>query len=91
MSARRCSRCSVNWPDVLAYEVCPGCLDRTDSISNATALAKDEATGLASRVKFDRFYEERERERTARGEPTPDEVGARQARDEIALIEAAFG
>jgi hypothetical protein len=42
-------------------------------------MTAGEAKEQLRRVKFERMYAERERQREERGEPSPEEVGRRQA------------
>jgi len=77
MPAKRCSLCATNWPLSYHYAVCPTCQERTDVVTNATAISTQEAKRMVSEIKFAKFYAEKwEPERTG---PDPDEVGRREA------------
>lgn len=90
MSARRCSTCNYYWPHTSEYARCPTCGERTDSLADTRPMSRDEAKRIAARAEFDRRYEHREAERLRRGEPTPEELGAAEAR-EIIRLESLIG
>lgn len=57
--ARRCSLCSVDWPDTKEYKKCPSCLDQdgTDRCRDVTPLDADEARSMRLNFEFERYYE----------------------------------
>lgn len=90
MSARRCSRCALDWPDRQAFRRCHQCGGRTDWVSNADAMPEPEATSLERRLRFEREYEKYDRGEESecgpgREGPTPEFVGALEARAIIEL------
>ncbi len=91
MSARRCSRCSLNFPHATRWGRCPVCGEKTDSLADARPMSEQEARSVAAHAEHDRHYARREAERRRRGEPTPEELGAAEAREIIALNEALYG
>ena len=54
----RCSICSIDWPLIEFYRVCPSCLEPTDKCSNIEPLSQQEALSEKSKLDFERFYEE---------------------------------
>lgn len=56
---RRCSICSLNWPDKEAdFKQCPICLEETSKVSNVDAMPDDEARSLKAQADFERFYDQ---------------------------------
>lgn len=82
MAARRCSRCSLNWPVLDAFKRCPVCEGRTWSAANAEPMTADEAKVAVREAQFERYYEKHDEEREG---PTPEVEGAQEAREIIAL------
>lgn len=56
--ARRCSICSLDWPDSDHYDECPQCEEDTRRFSNASPMPDDEAKSLRLHLEFDKFYDE---------------------------------
>ena len=59
MACRRCSMCSMSWPDLPLYERCPQCQDRTDRFSDQRSIPEAEALSLKKHAEFARYYEAR--------------------------------
>lgn len=75
-SARRCSICSIDWPDSKEYKICPSCLDEdgTDRCKDVTPMDAAEAKSLRLHLEFERFYEKWDREHDPeRLVPDPDQ------------------
>lgn len=81
MASRTCASCEVNWP-VSGFGVCPVCQSATHYSRNR-AVSSTQVDSLVNAMKFERYYEQRERERIARNEPSPEELGSKDAADEI--------
>lgn len=87
MAAMLCPVCRTRWPHDAEFRECPRCEKRCEprpGMDPQASLA--EARSEARRMRFERFYARREVERTERGEPTPEEIGEREAREEIAVM-----
>ena len=54
---RRCDPGCESWPDDEDYKRCPKCGLKTTRFSNLTPLDEDEAAELASKLRFEHFYE----------------------------------
>ena len=65
MAARRCSRCSTNWPDGDEYKECPACEITTWLSRSSVPLDDAKARSLRLHHEFERYYEAREREQAA--------------------------
>jgi hypothetical protein len=66
VSARRCSGCSIHWPDSYAdYSVCPGCGEKTDSLGNAKPDDLSQARHTAFEVYFKAWDGDQEERRKA--------------------------
>lgn len=85
MAARRCSRCALDFPHLSRWSRCPVCGEKTDSLAEVRPMSESEARSVAAHAEFDRLYERREQERRRRGEPTPEDLGAAEAKEIIAL------
>ena len=76
MSARRCSRCSTNWPLSPRYtNACPECQTATWLSTSSEPISEAEASSRANHAEFDRYL-------TARD--------ARQEHEGISLLVSAF-
>jgi predicted amidophosphoribosyltransferase len=84
VATRRCSACAANWPTDNRYTTCPTCGEKTDYMGTASAMSRREALHLV----FEAHYERREQERIRRGDPSPEEIGAAEARELIELERA---
>ena len=74
MSARRCSACAINYPNVLQHETCPGCGAKTDVLTDASPQED------WKRRAWEAFYTIHD---AARQGPDPDELGRQEARELI--------
>lgn len=81
MASRTCASCEVNWP-VSGYGICPVC-EKPTHYSRNRSVSSTQVEQMVNAMKFERFYENRERERIARNEPSPEELGSQDAADEI--------
>jgi hypothetical protein len=46
-------------------------------------VPSDQAERLANALKFERYYERREAQRVRSGQPSPEELGSRDAQEEL--------
>lgn len=83
--AYECPNCFTRWPYFRTFQVCPECSIPCRSAVTPRSLTAGEAQSRLTRIAFIRYYEDRERERLG---PTPEEVGEREAREEILRIRA---
>ncbi len=84
MPARRCATCKIDWPSAGDFLICPVCGERCEyEPLVASPMSFDHAR---KRAQFERIYRERERERERRGDPSPEALGALEARRQIAQI-----
>jgi hypothetical protein len=90
MTLYRCGNCGLSWPPKPDYRKCPVCQEETVTRAKGAAMSMKEARHLARDADFERFYEAREKARVKAGEESPEEIGAREARDILAL-EDSFG
>lgn len=97
MPAKSCPACKEAWPIEPEYNSCPRCGNATVYRPLADALTEDEAQTKLAHLRFDRYYERRELDRRRRGDPTPEALGAieakriiEQGRREVAELEAAL-
>lgn len=59
MSAKRCTICAINWPDMVAYARCPKCDEPTRFNSSEEPLTPEQAQYKRKEIEFDKFYKER--------------------------------
>jgi hypothetical protein len=85
--ARRCSECKVRWPET--FRRCPHCKRSTTFYANASAIAEDHVDSALKHLRFEEHYATHEAERIARGDPSPEELGAEEARQLLELEAAA--
>ena len=90
---RRCSICSINWPNLDLYQRCPKCDRVTSYMSNLTnVLSAETAKAQASHYRFEKFLEnedpEKRVERVRKGEEEFEAAEARLA--EARVISAKF-
>lgn len=57
MPARRCSNCSLNWPDFQIYATCRRCSGNTDRMAKEEAMSEKEARRVEAEIKFERYLE----------------------------------
>lgn len=88
MAAYRCGTCQLNWPSASTFNPCPVCLGKTKRFITAEAMDLYEARTLMTTARFERYYTRREGEREAKGLPTPEDVGKREAHELLALEKA---
>lgn len=81
--AYECPECRTRWPHYRPFASCPECLVPCRAAVTARALTSGEARSRLRRIEFLRYYEAREADRDG---PTPEEVGAREGREEAARI-----
>lgn len=97
MSAYRCESCLISWPhhplkmggQAVSFVTCPVCGTKTENWPYGKPIEVADARQILQDVLYERACERRDREREARGEPSPEEVGAQEARQLIEL-ERAF-
>lgn len=82
MPAYRCSDCAVDWPVQVKYRKCPGCGTPTSNMNTSAMTIKD-AERKAAHLRFERFYRVWDEERQRRGEPSPEVIGAEEAREQV--------
>jgi hypothetical protein len=65
-NARRCGICSLNWPDLKAYEECPQCGEPTRRLrSEEPSFDSDtDARSAALHMEFERYFEDWDKRRT---------------------------
>jgi len=83
--ARLCPDCKSLWPSESDFFECPGCGVKTLSVQQRPMTTLDANRRLRG-IEFEREYQARERDREARGEPSPEDVGRAQAAEDIAEI-----
>jgi hypothetical protein len=81
MASRICDVCDIHWP-VSGYGLCPVCRTPTH-YSMERPVPSDQAERLANALKFERYYERREAQRVRSGQPSPEELGSRDAQEEL--------
>lgn len=52
MSARRCSRCALYWPNSTDYAKCAECKETTDFFPYASPMSDEDAVSRVAHVKF---------------------------------------
>jgi predicted amidophosphoribosyltransferase len=78
MAARRCIDCRIDWPNGSDYLRCPDCGEATDrDYEIEPDFTWDEA---ARRRRFAAFYREWDLGRLLCGDPSPEALGALEAR-----------
>lgn len=78
-----CPECRTAWPHYRSFSSCPECRVACRSTMTPRVLTAGEAKTRILRIEFIRYYEAREKFRLG---PTPEELGRREARDEIARL-----
>ena len=86
MAAYVCHTCAVKWPHTKPYKKCPQCLTYCEYSAGASALGSGEARALANYAKFDRFYDMWCKAAEKRGDPTPEFLGAMEAKAQSQAI-----
>lgn len=89
MAARLCDTCNERWPTTTDFKTCPACLVDTIYSRGLKAISKKEALSAVNHIKFSRYYRKWEQKREERGDPSPELLGALDAREAIKL-ERAF-
>lgn len=84
MPARRCPHCSLEYP--ISYSICITCGIRLKFTYDGSPMSAEHIDRLRRAVHFERYYEERERRRVERGEPSPEELGTLEAKEEVERI-----
>lgn len=85
MAVNRCSMCGTNWPHHKSFNRCPVCLEKTDTVVRGKPITFTEAKKLANEAEFERYYAEHDRRRKG---PSPEEIGAEEARSIYELDQA---
>ena len=83
--ARLCPDCKSLWPSESEFFECPQCEVKTLSVQQRPMTTRDANRRLRG-IAFEREYMEREREREARGEPSPEDRGREDAARDLAEI-----
>ena len=76
--SRVCPDCRSQWPYENEYRSCPQCEGDT-RVEAKRPMTPRPAKVRLDAIEFERLYQERERAREARGEPSPEDIGRRQA------------
>lgn len=77
--SRRCPECSLYWPTHLNLSSCLECDGRL-FISDGEPMSDEEVNRRKLTAEFNEWYEQREAQRNG---PTPEEIGAEEARAEL--------
>lgn len=85
MPAKVCPDCNVPWPSTVDYKTCPFCLVDTEYQSGRNAISKAKAESEVAHVKFERYYKAWEERREKQGEPSPEALGALEAKEILRL------
>lgn len=85
MYSRECGECRSLWPYETDYVDCPQCEVSTRVVAKRSMTAQQAKFRLRA-IEFERGYQERERAREARGEPSPEDIGREQAAKDWAEI-----
>lgn len=80
MACRTCPKCEANWP-ISGFGLCPVCRTPTHYATQRAIPSKD-VERTVNALKFERYYAKRERERIDRGDPSPEELGSIDAKEE---------
>ena len=88
-TARYCPRDATYWPALVSYKTCPECGTETYGVIGHEPIPRQEAEARANRAAFERHYAAHEARRIAAGQPSPEELGAEQARALIDLDKRA--
>lgn len=90
MYSRVCPDCRSQWPYENEYRSCPQC--EVDTRVEAKRPMTPRAANLRLRgIEFERWYMDREMAREARGEPSPEDIGRRQAIEDRAEMRRLEG
>ena len=76
---RLCSECNAAWPDDNQYGTCPRCHVKTRTAVHAHPMNRAEAKSVLNHLAFQRHYRQLEDKRARLGQPTPEEIGKREA------------
>lgn len=90
MYARECPECHSLWPYESEYLDCPQCEKTTRCVAKRPMTPRA-ANARKAAIHFERWYQDRERARESRGEPSPEDRGRAQAEldlDEVRRLEA---
>lgn len=82
MASHRCFRCGIEWPVSRKNVTCLRCGEKLEYAPYGIPLNLKEAEALKREIEFEQFYEKWDAERKG---PTPEEIGAQQAREIHAL------
>jgi hypothetical protein len=77
IAARCCRDCNTDFP--LTASRCLLCGGRLRFDVDGSPMPHDEFSRLRRAVAFERYYEQRERDRVRRGDPSPEELGRADA------------
>lgn len=92
MYAQECPDCRTLWPEGGRFKLCPQCEVKTRCVAKRPIPPRNADARVAA-INFERFYMRRDREREARGEPSPEDLGrldAARDREEIRRLEEAI-
>jgi hypothetical protein len=78
-----CPDCHTRWPHSRSYGTCPECRVPCRSASVPRVLTAGQAKSRLRQIEFVKYYEAREKFRDG---PTPEEIGAAEAREEARRI-----
>lgn len=78
-----CPECRTCWPHYRSFATCPECRVVCRSAVTPRVLTADQAKKRILNVEFLRYYNAREAYRVG---PTPEEIGRREAREQLARI-----
>ena len=84
MYSRECPECRSLWPYETEYVSCPQCEVDTRCVAKRSMTPRQANLRLRG-IEFERWYMNREREREARGEPSPEEKGRAEAEEILEL------
>ncbi len=85
MSALLCDTCQERWPVSKDFATCPACLVDTELQEGMEGMTKDQAESAVKHIKFERWYAKWEDKREKRGDPSPETVGALEAKEILQL------
>jgi len=81
VACRTCPSCQTNWP-ISGYGLCPVCKSPTRYGSQRPVPSRDVERTIKA-LKFERYYDKRERERIRKGAPSPEELGSKDAQRQL--------
>ena len=78
-----CQDCHTCWPYSPKYSKCPECQRACMTCTVPRPLTIAEAIDRLSQIAFIRYCSQRDAQRAELGEPSPEEIGRREAREII--------